>query len=240
VNDKERLLELLKDKSLEVRPVTLSSGKISDYYMDCKRVTLSPEGAYLTGKLMLEMIRPEVSAVAGLTLGADPIVSSITVLSHMQKRDLAGLIVRKEPKKHGTMSYVEGPALQKGATVAVVEDVVTSGASLLRAIDRIEAAGYRPVQALTILDRQEGGREAIEERGFRLQALFTRDDLDIELGFISPFRGGVLPGQALFRKSKVSRPVIVGWRIRWRYSAGQIAAWWNFWWHCQGVRTHRI
>ena len=113
MNDKERLLELLKDKSLEVRPVTLSSGKISDYYMDCKRVTLSPEGAYLTGKLMLEMIRPEVSAVGGLTLGADPIVSSISVLSHLQKRDMAGLIVRKEPKKHGTMSYVEGPALQR-------------------------------------------------------------------------------------------------------------------------------
>jgi len=180
MNDKERLLELLKDKSLEVRPVTLSSGKISDYYMDCKRVTLSPEGGYLTGKLMLEMIRPEVSAVGGLTLGADPIVSSISVLSHLQKRDLAGLIVRKEPKKHGTMSYVEGPALQKGAMVAVVEDVVTSGASLLRAIERIAAAGYLPVQALTILDRQEGGREAIEERGLVLQALFTRDDLGVK------------------------------------------------------------
>ena len=98
-----------------MRPVTLSSGKISDYYMDCKRVTLSPEGAYLTAKLMLEMIRPEVSAVGGLTLGADPIVSSISVLSHLQGRDLAGLIVRKEPKKHGTMSYVEGPALEKGS-----------------------------------------------------------------------------------------------------------------------------
>jgi len=179
VNDKERLLELLKEKSLEVRPVTLSSGKTSDYYMDCKRVTLSAEGAYLTGKLMLEMIRPQVSAVAGLTLGADPIVSAVSVLSHLQKRGLAGLIVRKEPKKHGTMSYVEGPALAKGAMVAVVEDVVTSGASLLRAVDRISAAGYRPVQALTILDRQEGGKEAIEERGFMLQALFTRQDLGI-------------------------------------------------------------
>jgi len=180
VNDRERLLELLKDKSLEVRPVTLSSGKISDYYMDCKRVTLSPEGAYLTGNLMLEMIEPKVSAVAGLTLGADPIVSSISVLSHIQKRGLSGLIVRKEPKKHGTMSYVEGPALQKGAKVAVVEDVVTSGASLIRAVDRIESAGYQPVQALTILDRQEGGREAIQSRGLNLQALFTRDDLDID------------------------------------------------------------
>jgi len=125
------------------------------------------------------MIRPQVSAVAGLTLGADPIVSAVSVLSHLQKRGLAGLIVRKEPKRHGTMSYVEGPALAKGAMIAVVEDVVTSGASLLRAVDRISAAGYRPVQALTILDRQEGGREAIEERGFVLQALFTRQDLGI-------------------------------------------------------------
>jgi orotate phosphoribosyltransferase len=179
LNNKERLLQLLKDKSLEIRPVILSSGRKSDYYMDCKRVTLSPEGAYLTGKLMLEMIRPEVNAVAGLTLGADPIVSSVSLLSHLDNRGLAGLIVRKEPKKHGTMSYVEGPALPKGAKVAVVEDVVTSGASLIRAMDRIEAAGYQPVQALTILDRQEGGREAIKERGFDLQALFTRLDLGV-------------------------------------------------------------
>jgi orotate phosphoribosyltransferase len=180
MNDKERLLEMLKERSLEVRPVTLSSGKISDYYMDCKRVTLSPEGAYLTGSLMLEMIRPEVSAVAGLTLGADPIVSAISVLSHIQKRGLPGLIVRKEPKKHGTMSFVEGPALEKGALVAVVEDVVTSGASLIRAVDRIKAAGYQPVQALAMLDRQEGGMQAIKEQGLNLQALFTRDDLDID------------------------------------------------------------
>jgi orotate phosphoribosyltransferase len=180
VNDRERLLELLVEKSLEVRPVTLSSGRTSDYYIDTKRVTLSPEGAYLTAELMLEKIRPDVSAVGGLTLGADPIVASISVLSHLQGRGLAALIVRKEPKKHGTMNYVEGPALEKGAKVAVVEDVVTSGASLLRAIDRIAAAGYQPVQALTILDRQEGGREALELRGFALQALFTRDDLKID------------------------------------------------------------
>jgi orotate phosphoribosyltransferase len=180
VNERERLLELLKSKALEIRKVTLSSGKTSDYYMDCKRVTLSPEGAYLTARLMLEMIPPEVSAVGGLTLGADPIVSSIAVLSHIQGRDLSALIVRKEPKKHGTMSFVEGPALEKDAKIAVVEDVVTSGASLLKAIDRIAAAGYQPVQALTILDRHEGGKEAIAERGFMLQALFTRDDLNIK------------------------------------------------------------
>jgi len=179
VDERERLLELLRSRSLEVRPVTLSSGRTSDYYLDCKRVTLSPEGGYLTAKLMLEMIRPEVSAVGGLTLGADPIVSSISVYSHIQGRDLSALIVRKEPKKHGTMSYVEGPILEKGTKVAVVEDVVTSGASLLRAVDRIAAAGYQPVQTLAILDRQEGGREAIENRGFVLQELFSSEDLNI-------------------------------------------------------------
>ncbi len=180
MNDRERLLELLKGKALEIRKVILSSGRTSDYYMDCKRVTLSPEGAYLTAKLMLEMISPEVSAVGGLTLGADPIVSSIAVLSHIQGRDLSALIVRKESKKHGTMNFVEGPALEKNAKVAVVEDVVTSGASLLNAVDRIAAAGYEPVQALTILDRNEGGKEAIGERGFILRAIFTRDDLNIK------------------------------------------------------------
>ena len=180
LSEKDRLLELLKEQALEIRPVVLSSGKKSDYYMDCKRVTLSPEGAYLTGKLMLQMIRPDVRAVAGLTLGADPIVSAVSLLSYQDDRNLPGLIVRKEPKKHGTMSYVEGPALPQGSAVAVVEDVVTSGASLLRAIERIEAAGYRPVQALAILDRQEGGREAIKERGFDLQALFARRDLGLD------------------------------------------------------------
>ena len=180
MNDRDRLLEMLIERSLEIKPVTLSSGRKSDYYIDCKRVTLSPEGAYLTAKLMLEIIRPEVSAVGGLTLGADPIVSSISVLSHLKGRGLAALIVRKEPKKHGTMSYVEGPVLESGTKVAVVEDVVTSGASLLKAIDRIAAAGYEPVQALAILDRQEGGREAIEERGFRLQALYNRGDLGVD------------------------------------------------------------
>jgi orotate phosphoribosyltransferase len=180
LSDRERLLELIQVKALEVRKVTLSSGRISDYYIDCKRVTLSPEGAYLTAKLMLDMIGDDISAVGGLTLGADPIVSSISVVSHIQKRNLPALIVRKEPKKHGTMSFIEGPSLEKGAKVAVVDDVVTSGASLLRSIERLTAEGYRPVQALAILDRLEGGGEAIVAAGYSLQSIFTREDLKIK------------------------------------------------------------
>lgn len=179
-NKRDRLRELLQTKALEVRDVVLSSGKRSNYYIDCKRVTLSPEGAYLTAKIMLEMIKPDISAVGGLTLGADPIVSSIAILSHLQGRNLPALIVRKEPKKHGTMSFVEGPTLKKDARVAVVEDVVTTGASILKAISRVEDAGYRPVQVLAILDRLEGGREALKEVGFDLESIFTRIDLKVE------------------------------------------------------------
>lgn len=177
--DRERLLALLKTRALEIRRVTLSSGRTSDYYIDSKRVILTSEGSYLTGILLLEMINPEVAAVGGMTLGADPIVAAIAVLGHIKGRDISALIVRKEPKKHGTMSFIEGPHLPEGAKVAVVDDVVTTGGSLLRAVERIEAAGYRPIQTLAILDRMEGGSEAIEAAGYRLQSIFTRDDLGI-------------------------------------------------------------
>jgi orotate phosphoribosyltransferase len=179
LKDRERLLDLLQTLALEQREVTLSSGRKSDYYLDCKRVTLTPEGACLSAKILLDMVKPEVKAVGGLTLGADPVVVSIAVLGHLQGRSLPALIVRKEPKKHGTMSFVEGPILEKGTKVAVVEDVITSGASILKAIDRIEAEGYQPVQALVILDRLEGGKDALEKRGLKLQSIFTRDDLKI-------------------------------------------------------------
>jgi orotate phosphoribosyltransferase len=179
------LLDLIQNKALEVRKVTLSSGRKSEYYIDCKRVTLCPEGAYLTAKLMLGIIDDEVTAVGGLTLGADPIVASIAVLSHIEGRNLPAMIVRKEPKKHGTMSFIEGPVLDMGTKVAVVDDVVTSGASLLRSIERIVDAGFEVVQALAVLDRLEGGREAIEEAGYQLKSIFTRDDLNIKTGNIS-------------------------------------------------------
>jgi len=179
MTDRERLLFLLQTRALEIRKVVLSSGRTSDYYIDCKRVTLLPEGAYLTAKLMIELIRPEVTAVGGMTLGADPIISAIAAVSHTQGRGLPALIIRKEPKKHGTMSFIEGPALEIGAKVAVIDDVVTSGASLIKSIERLSSAGYQPVQALAILDRMEGGRETLEKAGYRLEALFTREDLKI-------------------------------------------------------------
>jgi orotate phosphoribosyltransferase len=117
MSDRERLLELLQTKALEIRKVTLSSGRTSDYYIDSKRVILSSEGAYLTAKLMLEMMRPDAAAVGGLTLGADPIVSSISVLAHIQGKEMPALIVRKGLKSTAQRSFIEGPVLEKGTKV---------------------------------------------------------------------------------------------------------------------------
>lgn len=176
---REQLLNLIKEMALEIGPVVLSSGRTSDYYVDLRRMVLTPRGAYLTAKLLIDRVRPEVSAIGGMTLGADPIISSMIVVGHLEGRDLFGLIVRKEPKKHGKSRFIEGPVLEAGAKVAVVDDVVTTGNSLLRSIERIEEAGYRPVQALAVLDRMEGGKKALKDAGFDLESLFTRDDLGL-------------------------------------------------------------
>lgn len=180
MDEKERLLELVRTKALRVGKITLSSGKVSDYYVDAREVVLDPEGAYLTGRLLLDMIDPEAVAVAGMTLGADPIVTSISVVGHIEGRDLSALIIRKEPKKHGTQKFVEGPALPEGSKVAVIDDVVTTGSSLLKSIERLRAEGYEPIQVVAILDREEGGSERLKEAGYRLESIFTRADLMVK------------------------------------------------------------
>jgi len=177
MDERERLLELVRTKALRVGKITLSSGKVSDYYVDAREVVLDPEGAYLTGKLMLDMIEPEAVAVAGMTLGADPIVTAISVVSHIEGRNLSALIIRKEPKKHGTQKFVEGPALPEGSKVAVVDDVVTTGSSIIKSIERLRAEGYEPIQIVAILDREEGGNEKLKAAGYDLESIFTRADL---------------------------------------------------------------
>lgn len=178
--DRARLLELLRTLSFERRKVILASGKESDFYVDCKRTALTAEGHVLVGRLLLEKVRavkPLVRGVGGLTLGADPIASAIALTSFLEGTPLDAFIVRKEPKGHGTGQWIEGrKTIPDGSRVVVIEDVVTTGGSALKAIERCRAEKLEPVACVALVDRLEGGREAIEAQGVPLDALFTRKD----------------------------------------------------------------
>jgi orotate phosphoribosyltransferase len=176
---RDRLLTLLREKAYEKRDVILASGRRSNFYIDCRRVVLTAEGHFLTGMLFNEAIRaecPDVIAVGGLTLGADPLTSATSLMSFLGGRPLDAFYVRKEAKKHGTAQFVEGAAaLASGTKVAILEDVVTTGGSSLKAVERAQAAGLEPVRVLALVDRCEGGRETIEQR-LPLTSLFARTD----------------------------------------------------------------
>ena len=184
MDDRKRLLQLIKEKSYEEREVVLSSGEKSSFYFDSKQTTLNPEGSYITGKLFYQKIKNApipVEAVGGMTLGADPIVTSIAIVSFLEKNPLPAFIIRKEPKKHGTGRWIEGKAsIPLKAKVAIVEDVVTTGATTLNAILRAKEEGLQIVQVLALIDREEGGREHLSEKGYRLESLFSRTDFKEE------------------------------------------------------------
>jgi orotate phosphoribosyltransferase len=175
---RERLLELLRSRAFQEREVVLSSGRTSNFYIDCKQVSLDAEGATLIGELfhaVIEEVAPRALAVGGLTLGADPLATATSVVSFLAGRPRAAFLVRKEPKGHGTGQWLESTRLPPGAEVVVVEDVVTTGAATLKAIERTQLAGLRVVHALALVDRLEGGREAVT-REVPLTTLFTRRD----------------------------------------------------------------
>jgi orotate phosphoribosyltransferase len=176
---KDRLASIILDKSYREGEFVLSSGRKSDYYFDCKPTALHPEGAYLIGNIFCEMLGGmDVKGVGGMTLGADPLVSAVTVVSHMLKRPLPGFIVRKQSKGYGTNQYLEGLGnFAPGDRVAMLEDVVTTGGTLLTACERVKDAGLLIVAVLAVLDRQEGGRENLAAAGYDLKAIFTRGDL---------------------------------------------------------------
>ncbi len=181
MTDRERLKQILLEKSYRQGTFTLSSGRQSDFYIDGKQTTLSAEGAYLCGKLLFAMIRShqeKIDAVGGMTLGADPLVTAVSMVSFLEQAPIPAFIVRKESKKHGTEDYLEGRKnLPAGAIVALVEDVVTSGGTLIKVIDRVEAQGFKVGAVLTVVDRQEGGAEALAAKGVQLEAVFTRAEL---------------------------------------------------------------
>jgi len=179
--DKQALIELIREKALKFGRFTLVSGKQATYYLDGKQVTLDPAGSRLIAEGILDLLDAESmpDAVGGMSIGADPITAAVVTISAVRGTPLRGFMVRKESKGHGTNQYVEGP-VSPGDEVVVVEDVVTTGGSSLTAIERIEAFGMKVRGVIAIVDRMEGGREAFEQAGHRLQSLLTIRDFGIE------------------------------------------------------------
>ena len=167
------LLDLIVKYAYVEGDFTLSSGAKSSYYINCKQVTLRAEGALALGRLLLQLLSDRVTAVAGLTLGADPMVSAVSVVSAYEDRPLPALIIRKQPKGHGTKAYIEGPSLAPGSNIVVLEDVVTTGGSALTAVERLQDAGYRVTQILSLVDREQGGSQLYQSKGIEFKALFS-------------------------------------------------------------------
>ncbi len=182
---RDRLFEILYEKSFMYRddpPFTLVSGRRSPYYFDCKATTLDPEGVFLIGEVVLDAIQPligefDIRALGGLTLGADPISISTSIAANRRGYRISPLIVRKEPKLHGTQKWIEGD-LKSVRNAVVIDDVITTGGSTITAIERMRESGLVVMRAVVIIDRDEGGRERIENEGVPVISLFKRSDFD--------------------------------------------------------------
>lgn len=180
---RERLLDLLRTHAFARRRVVLASGRESDFFIDCKQVVLSAEGHALTGAVLLEEVSrlgPCV-AVAGVELGGCPLASAVSLVSFQRGAPLDAVYVRKDAKDHGSARLLEGNTrLAAGARIALLEDVVTTGGSTLKAAAKLRAAGYVVVGVIALVDRLEGGRQAIEAEALPLVAVYSRND------FIAP------------------------------------------------------
>lgn len=186
-HDHDRLVEILRERSVRRQRVLLASGRESDFYVDARRTTLHPEGAALVARLLLSRLKPEIEGVGGPVTGADPITGAAAALSHLAGRPVMGFMVRKEAKGHGLKLWVEGRSnLRDGAPVCVVEDTTTTGGSLLQAIQRVEDSGLVVAQVIVVVDREEGALERIEAAGYRMEALVGRREL---LGDPDPAQG---------------------------------------------------
>jgi len=168
----DQLLSLLASRAYRRGTFTLASGRSSAHYVNCKPVSLSGTGLALLGRLLLPQVEPEAAAVAGLTLGADPLVSAVALQAALEGRPLDALIVRKEAKGHGTGAWLEGPLPPPGALITVLEDVVTSGGSALKAARQLRTAGYVVRRVVAIVDRGEGGEAVLLDDDLELRSLF--------------------------------------------------------------------
>lgn len=173
VKDREKLLEIIKTQGYFREKVTLSSGKQSDYYIDARRVTLKPEGAILAAKLILEAVKnDQYDAIGGPTLGADPLIGAIGVLSFQAGRPKNTFIIRKAPKAHGKQQQIEGPDLPCGSTVILIDDVATTGKAFLQSLDVLNQLDVKCVKCVCLVDRNEGAKQAVTEKGSSLISLF--------------------------------------------------------------------
>lgn len=177
--DREQLVELLRDRSFERKRVTLASGRESDFFIDCKQTILTAEGHFLVGSLMFDALEalPLCEAVAGVELGGCPLASAVSLTSYVKGRPLAAFYVRKEAKDHGSKKLVEGDrALRKDLPVVMLEDVITTGGSTLKAVEKLTNVGARVVGVVALVDRLEGGAEAIRAAGLPVVSICTRRD----------------------------------------------------------------
>ncbi|MEM1290062.1 MAG: orotate phosphoribosyltransferase [Cyanobacteria bacterium P01_H01_bin.162] len=182
---RDRLLDLFCEAAYKEGDFTLSSGQKSTYYINGKQVTLHPAGGVMVGRLLLDKLPATTAAVAGLTLGADPMVTGVSIVGAYRDRPITPLIVRKETKGHGTQAYIEGPTLPPGTPVVVLEDVVTTGRSAWQAVERLRQAGYTVDTILALVDRQQGGSEFYQAQGLNFEALFAITDIKARYAALS-------------------------------------------------------
>lgn len=178
--DREKLISLVREKALQFGDFTLASGKKASYYLDCRKLTLDSQGINQVGSGILELLAGQLpDAVGGMAIGADPITAGVITIAGQQNKPLKGFIVRKESKSHGAGRMVEGP-VEPGETAVIVEDVVTTGGSSLKAIDHAKEFGLEIQGVIAIIDRLEGGAEAFAEAGYELRTLLTIRDFGID------------------------------------------------------------
>ncbi len=177
---KERLAEIILERSFKYSdnpPFTLASGRQSNYYFNCKPTTLDPEGMNLIGTVIFDMVKDaNITAAGGLTLGADPIANALSVISYQKGKPIKSFIVRKDVKDHGTKSAIEGN-VQAGELVLIIDDVITTGGSTIAAIEQARKAGLVVAGVITLIDREEGGRENIGQHVENIRSILTRTEI---------------------------------------------------------------
>ena len=172
--DKRELFRLLKAQAFSKGKFILSSGKESDFYLDARIVTLSAAGAYLTARIILDMIKDDLpDAIGGPTLGADPMVGAVASLSHQAGRPINTFIIRKQPKTHGKQQQIEGPLIKEGSSVVIIDDVATTGNAFVESIEVLQKMNIKIKNAICIIDRGEGALEALAKYKVPLKSIFA-------------------------------------------------------------------